>query len=210
MGYVKKVITVCRTRRTCAHCGELNGGITKHKKSFRILHAKYQKLHAKFVNRYVPTNGLVENDETADHIGLYDNIVDYEREHNSKHTDDLQKHVDRNTTEDLMPWDVRALFEEIEPADYVLIGLRFAKHRPQDLILTKLPVPPAIVRPGARMDDGRANDDDLTVQLSEIVHSNNLIREAMAKGGNVTPIMETFFLMNKVKSGVSGHVLFLH
>lgn len=191
------MIAICRERRVCSHCGELNGRVTKHLKSFRILHAKYKKLAPRSNFRSHLTDTINENEETSYFLELYDNIVDYEEVHNAKQAVSFRKDVDGNVIEDLMPWDVRALFEDIEPADYVLIGLRFAHHRPQDLILTKLPVPPSIIRPGARMDDGKANNDDLTVQLSKILDTNMLIERAMEKGGHISAVMETFFLMNK-------------
>ena len=58
-------------------------------------------------------------------------------------------------------------------------------------------MPPAIVRPGARMEDDRANDDDLTAQIAKIVESINLIIAAMEKGGDVARIIENFFFLNK-------------
>eukprot|EP01084_Bolivina_argentea_P043319 79813_1 len=189
----KKLVGECKKKRKCEYCGELNGGIKKHTKSFRILHEKYKKLQ----NNPRTNRDQEENEETHYYLELYDNITDYQELHFPKKIAEFSRNVNANNLEDLMPWDVRALFENILPSDYVLIGLRFAKHRPEDLILTKLVVPPAILRPGAKLEDDKANDDDLTVQLSHIISANNLIMIGMEKGDNISTIMEHFFYLNK-------------
>lgn len=61
--------------------------------------------------------------------------------------------------------------------------------RPERYIWQTVPVPPAPIRPSVQMGlsggvEG-SNEDDLTVKLSEICYTNQILAEALAKG---TPI----------------------
>lgn len=59
---------------------------------------------------------------------------------------------------------------------------------PQDLILTRLPVPPICIRPSVASDlKAGTNEDPLTMKLSEIIFINNIIQKHMQ--GGVKPQM---------------------
>ena len=136
--YLKKIVEHCKKRRSCAYCGELNGTIKKHSKSFRILHEKYSKI-IRATTSFNKNKKQIENQGTAEYLELYENIIDHQQLHYPRKINELEKGLNNYAIhEDLMPWDVYSLFENIHPEDYVLIGLRFASHKPQDLILTKV------------------------------------------------------------------------
>ncbi|KAF7682909.1 DNA-directed RNA polymerase III subunit RPC1 [Astathelohania contejeani] len=82
-----------------------------------------------------------------------------------------------NTTEDLNPLTVLNLFKMIAPKDWKILSLSFP---PENLIIQKLLVPPACIRPSVMLDqeDG-SNEDDLTIKLCEIIHTNQVIKEKM-------------------------------
>jgi DNA-directed RNA polymerase II subunit RPB1 len=65
---------------------------------------------------------------------------------------------------------VRSVFQFIPPDEQVHLGFKTEHARPVDLIITRLVVPPAIIRPAISASEGsRARgQDDLTVKLQEI------------------------------------------
>lgn len=63
--------------------------------------------------------------------------------------------------DDLNPVRVMALFKAIATADLELLDM---PGRPEDLVMTTLPVPPLAIRPSVEMDiGGGSNEDDITV-----------------------------------------------
>ena len=75
---------------------------------------------------------------------------------------------------------VDAILRNVSAADAAVTGI----HRPDAMLITVLPVPPIAVRPPAKNSSGQRRDDDLTIQLVEIVKSNNLLKARMAAGAN--------------------------
>ena len=65
--------------------------------------------------------------------------------------------------DDLNPLRVQALFKRISGEDTRLLDLPW---RPEDLLMTYVPVPPVCIRPSVEMDTGAGtNEDDLTIKL---------------------------------------------
>ena len=63
--------------------------------------------------------------------------------------------------DDLNPLRVLQLFQAVSDLDCQLLDLR---GRPEDLIMTVLPVPPLSIRPSVEMDAGAgSNEEDITV-----------------------------------------------
>jgi DNA-directed RNA polymerase beta' subunit len=82
--------------------------------------------------------------------------------------------------EDLNPLHVHQLLSRIEDDDCLLLGLNPAKARPELLMLTSLIVPPVCLRPSLSRDPSSGTtEDDLTVQLSSIIHYNELIKKQL-------------------------------
>ena len=63
--------------------------------------------------------------------------------------------------DDLNPLRVLQLFQAVSDVDCQLLDLR---GRPEDLLMTVLPVPPLSIRPSVEMDAGAgSNEEDITV-----------------------------------------------
>ena len=66
-------------------------------------------------------------------------------------------------SDDLNPIRVLALFSAVSDEDCELLALA---GRPEGLVMTHLPVPPACIRPSVEMDTGGGtNEDDITMKL---------------------------------------------
>jgi len=82
--------------------------------------------------------------------------------------------------------------------------------RPESLIMTRLAVPPACIRPSVISDlQSGSNEDDLTMKLTEIIFLNDVIRKHQSSGAKVQIIMEDWdFLQLQcalyINSEVSG------
>ena len=77
---------------------------------------------------------------------------------------------------------------------------RIPKHRPQDLILTSLPVPPTTIRPSTTLQDSKSNEDDLTVMLEKILLLSNFIRDhQMYRGAAQVSTVIDYFLRLQLK-----------
>ena len=69
-----------------------------------------------------------------------------------------------------------------------MLGLQPVWGRPEELIWQYLSVPPVCIRPSVAQD-GASNEDDLTVKLTEIVFTNALIKQGLAKGAPTPQFM---------------------
>lgn len=68
--------------------------------------------------------------------------------------------------DDLNPIRVQELFQAVPDEDCELLDLA---GRPEDLIMTSIPVPPVCIRPSVEVDGGGgSNEDDITVKLGVI------------------------------------------
>jgi DNA-directed RNA polymerase III subunit RPC1 len=66
--------------------------------------------------------------------------------------------------------------------------LRPEHGRPEEFIWQYISVPPVCIRPSVAQD-GASNEDDLTVKLTEIVFTNALIKQGLAKGAPTAQFM---------------------
>lgn len=72
-----------------------------------------------------------------------------------------------------------------------LLGMLPNVGRPEDLIVTRLAVPPACIRPSVISDlQSGSNEDDLTMKLTEIIFLNDVIRKHRSTGAKVQIVME--------------------
>lgn len=75
--------------------------------------------------------------------------------------------------------------------DCELLGLHPSFGRPEEYIWQYISVPPVCIRPSVAQD-GASNEDDLTVKLTEIVFTNALIKQGLAKGSPTAQFMVRF------------------
>jgi DNA-directed RNA polymerase beta' subunit len=75
---------------------------------------------------------------------------------------------------------ILSILKRITNDDVELIGLSPKYSRPDWMVCTVLPVPPPHVRPSVRQDGNQKAEDDLTHKLSDIVKTNNSLKDKMA------------------------------
>ena len=81
----------------------------------------------------------------------------------------------------ITPGEIYNLLKKIPADDLHIMGLNADYARPDWMILTVLPVPPAAVRPSISVDGGALrSEDDLTYKLAQIL---NVKRDSETPGG---------------------------
>ncbi|KAL1406297.1 DNA-directed RNA polymerase II core subunit rpo21 [Vanrija albida] len=88
------------------------------------------------------------------------------------------------------------ILKKIPDEDLVIMGLNAEYARPDWMILTVLPVPPAAVRPSISVDGGAMrSEDDLTYKLGEILKASGQVRKLEAEGVPPSVVNEHFDLL---------------
>lgn len=88
------------------------------------------------------------------------------------------------------------ILKKIPDEDLEIMGLNAEYARPEWMILTVLPVPPAAVRPSISVDGGAMrSEDDLTYKLGEILKASALVRKHEAEGVPPSVVAEHFDLL---------------
>ncbi|XP_076809232.1 DNA-directed RNA polymerase III subunit RPC1-like [Clavelina lepadiformis] len=166
----KKINTQAKKCHTCYYCNAMNGTVKKCG-LLKIIHEKYKKHTKKAV--------LPEIDEFYQ---SFSTAVKYNRE--------MENLVGR-AQEDLNPLVVLDLLKNIPDEDVPLLIMNANACRPEDLILTRLAVPPLCIRPSVVTDlKTGTNEDDLTMKLTEIIFLNDVIQKHKASGAKSQMIME--------------------
>jgi len=161
----RKVLDRCKRVRACPHCGEMNGPVKKAPSSLKIIHDQFFKSEAA--------------------------AAEYRKEFEkaSLKNESLRAYL-KNVMDDLNPLRVQGLFRAIPDEDCELLDLA---GRPEDLLLTVIPVPPVCLRPSVEMDAGAgSNEDDLTVKLMQIVEVNNILRQGLERGLPISNVAENW------------------
>lgn len=167
----------------CPHCGSINGTVKK-ASALKIVHDKFRaKKTADDKERWKLT---------------FARAVESQKE--------LGSYLSKAVHEDLNPAKVLSLFRRISdevrqpwlnvplgrclslPQDCELLGLRSEFGRPEQYIWQYISVPPVCIRPSVAQD-GASNEDDITVKLTEIVFTNALIKQGIAKGAPISQFM---------------------
>lgn len=87
------------------------------------------------------------------------------------------------------------ILKKIPDEDLEIMGLNAEYARPEWMILTVLPVPPAAVRPSISVDGGMRSEDDLTYKLGEILKASAQVRKHEAEGVPPSVVAEHFDLL---------------
>ena len=94
----------------------------------------------------------------------------------------------------LNPLEVLDLFERIPTSDICLLLMDAVAARPQDMILTRISVPPLCIRPSVVSDlKSGTNEDDVTMKLTEIVFLNDVITKHRQSGATAKMIQVTLY-----------------
>ncbi len=75
------------------------------------------------------------------------------------------------------------ILRNMSDMDAYLLGFNVNESRPEDMILTRFPVPPVIIRPTAKIDfmASSTHEDSLTLKIADIINSNIRVRNEMNK-----------------------------
>ena len=163
----------------CPYCASTNGAVKK-AGALKIIHDKFRaKKTADEMEKWKKTfNSAIEAQK------------------------DLSMYLNRAVHEELNPLKVLDLFKRISDEDCELLGLRPEYARPEEYIWQYISVPPVAIRPSVAQD-GASNEDDLTVKLTEIVFTNALIKQGLAKGAPTAQFMVRPILLSSCP--VSAH-----
>ena len=82
----------------------------------------------------------------------------------------------------LSPIEIMARFEKLTDEEVDLLGMNSKYARPENMILTLLPVPPVTTRPSITLETGERSEDDLTHKLGDIVRINQRLFENINAG----------------------------
>lgn len=94
------------------------------------------------------------------------------------------------------PGEIHNLLKKIPADDLHIMGLNAEFARPDWMILTVLPVPPAAVRPSISVDGGAMrSEDDLTYKLAQILKHSATVRRLEAEGVPPSVINDHFDLL---------------
>ncbi len=80
----------------------------------------------------------------------------------------------REGGEELKPSEIRERFKEIPDDIASKIGMEGG--RPEDLILTHIPVPPVTMRPSITLETGERSEDDITHKLVDVIRINKRLQ----------------------------------
>lgn len=165
----KKIVERCRKQNTCHYCGAANGQVKKCG-LLKIVHERYK--------------ATKKNDAVIKEI-----LEDFEEARG--YNQELDALMGKVTSEILNPLVVLNLFRRIPDEDVPLLVMNAQCGRPEDLILTRIPVPPLCIRPSVVSElKAGTNEDDVTVKLTEIIFLNDVIQRHRASGAKMQMIME--------------------
>ena len=155
---IKKVVEMCKKQASykCPWCGMVNG-TTKKVGFLQIMHERHKPKNP-------PAEAFVET---------FSNAVEA--------NEDLAA-VLHKAHDDLHPLRARALFERIPDEDCELFDMHPDFGRPEQLIWTHMPVPPACIRPSVGIDASNSNEDDLTMWMMKIIECSRQLQHSLDKG----------------------------
>lgn len=96
----------------------------------------------------------------------------------------------------ITPGEIYNVLKKIPATDLHIMGLNAEYARPDWMILTVLPVPPAAVRPSISVDGGALrSEDDLTYKLAQILKASATVRRLEDEGVPPGVVLEHFDLL---------------
>lgn len=165
------VLKKAKTCTKCMYCESINGMVKKSSAGIlKIIHDKYRNKK--------PTDPIVKKV-----------LRDF---HEAKESNkELSTMINSGLIVEMSPLEVLNLFRRIPDEDIPLLGMNSKLTRPEDLIITRLPVPPLCIRPSVVSEiKAGTNEDDLTMKQSEILLINDVISRHIASGGKCELVQE--------------------
>lgn len=190
-GIAKKINDKCKKVSSCPHCGALNGPVKKCG-LLKIVHEKYRV-----------TGGIKK--------GINPEVQEFRLtlQEAAESNPEIAPYIDK-AQETLHPLRVLYLFKAIPDQDLPLLGMAIDHGRPEELIFTRILVPPLCIRPSVVSEtQSGTTEDDITMKLTEIIFLNDVIQKHRSQGAKVQMIMESWdFLQLQcalyINSEVSG------
>ena len=167
----KDIVTRSKKVKSCFHCGLINGNVKKI--------GLYKILHVITLSK--AAEKTMDKSEYAELIHMLQ--ITGERD-----AMELAECLSKSKAELLDPIRVKVLFEQI-PDDELPLHL-IVNFRPEDLIVTRVTVPPACIRPSVINEADASTEDDLTIKLSEIIFVNDVIAKRKASGAQMSMLIE--------------------
>ncbi|GFR13195.1 DNA-directed RNA polymerase III subunit RPC1, partial [Trichonephila clavata] len=151
----KQIIDMCVKKSVCPFCNSTNGQVKK-AGCLKIVHDKFKK-------------------EKKGDPYLLEYLDDFHEAISSNK--ELEQCKNKVTQIILDPLVALNLFKRIPDQDIPFLLMNAAVGRPENLILTKLPVPPLCIRPSviSELKSG-TNEDDMTTKLTGIIQLNQEIQ----------------------------------
>ncbi|XP_045532098.1 DNA-directed RNA polymerase III subunit RPC1-like [Pieris brassicae] len=177
----KKIIAECKKMSSCEKCCSPNGSVKKGV-GFKILHEMEMIELSNTEKNKIGNLQIKSNINSGFDIGL---LVQKNNTLSSKIRRD-KKHVVKQVV-DINPQVALNIFSMIDESDYELLGLQ---ESPTKFILQNILVPPACIRPSVGLDEKGTNEDDITIKIAEIIHSNNVLKDSIDKGNPIHIINE--------------------
>ncbi|XP_067928267.1 DNA-directed RNA polymerase III subunit RPC1-like [Watersipora subatra] len=185
----KKINDKTKKMSICIRCGAKNG-VVKKCGLLKIVHDKHKRV------------GRNVHPCITDFLNSFEEVKKF----NTEIENLLPK-----TQEMLNPLTVLRLFTAIPEEDLPLLLMNISVSHPQDLLLTRLLVPPLCIRPSVVSDlKSGTNEDDITMKLTEIIFLNDVIQKHKATNAKMQMIMEDWdflqlqvtLLINSETSGI--------
>ncbi|KAB7495389.1 DNA-directed RNA polymerase III subunit RPC1 [Armadillidium nasatum] len=152
----KKINELCKKINKCPYCGARNGVVKKFP-PLKIIHEKFRN-----VKKGDPV------------IGKYKDLFTLAFKNNKE----LEPLLPATPFEYLQPSDVLRLFTNIPLEDLPLLCMDEKHSHPKDLILTRILVPPNVIRPSITSDlKAGTNEDDITSMLNEIAFLSGIMNK---------------------------------
>ncbi|KAF4676786.1 pre-mRNA-splicing factor syf2 [Perkinsus chesapeaki] len=180
----RKLVDTCKKVRQCPFCDAYNGAVKKGTRGYMTLVHELPKDQAKVEYQQQYSDAVTNNPEIGNHLSK----VAYE---------------------DLTPLHLLPLLAKMPPSDQELLKL---PAQPERLVVTHVPVSPVCIRPSVQIGDAGTQEDDLSVQTSDIVATNNNIRATLSRGGTLKQVAEQWqwlsaqvaLMMNSEATGLAA------
>lgn len=162
----RRIVAACKKSSTCTQCGLKNGTVKK---------AVGTVLKIAFASP-VP----------ADELGKYATMFNANQE--------VGDHVRKMKFTLLNPLFVQKLFANVKEADIPVLMVRSGEDKhPNDLLLTRMPVPPVCIRPSVVSEvKSGTTEDDVTMKLMEIMLTNDVLKKHKRDGAPSKTLFETW------------------
>jgi len=95
----------------------------------------------------------------------------------------------------LDPLKIFRILQQIDFDDLEFLDMDQIQTRPENLLLSFLPVPPTMVRPSIFIGEKTSNEDDLTIKLCEIQQLNYRLKKVFSQGSSFAILKENWNIL---------------